>query len=380
MNILELVIEEIKCSYKMILLGITIAITIMSVVIVFYNLTGYIMPAISRQYDKDLEDGISVQVQRLDLEYSDVLSELGAENIILTSNDSNKFYNASLKIDEKNIEITEKYYKWITEEDKDLFLTEYGIEYKYFNNSKNAIIYCSKEDMGVFDVGDVLSLYLKNGKAVSEFKVQAVIQNDEITIPYAILPSKEVIQKMDEKGISIAYSFECILPKASKYVEFKNELSSYGAYCSCDFDEMLELVSTLKLVFRILAITFVVISVFVIVTISIININTREKFLVLQKVLGSTDRKIIFIYMIILEMQIIIADFLGCLLGVKFTGHLTDVVHSLYEMEYNIANVSLISIFFKCLIVSNIAILPFFLVIKRIINNKDIISVINNKD
>lgn len=380
MNILELVIEEIKCSYKMILLGIAIAITIFSVVIVFYNLTGYIMPAISRQYDKDLEDGISVQVQRLDLKDSDILSELGAENLILNSNDSNKFYDASLKIYEKNIEITEKYYKWITKEDIELLLTENGIEYEDFNNSENAIIYCSKEDMGSFEIGDILSLYLKNGKVVSDFKVQAVIQNDEITTPYAILPSKEVIQKMDEKGISIAYNFECVISKASKYVEFKKELSSYGAYCSCDFDEMLELVSTLKLVFRILAIIFVVISVFVIVTISIININTREKFLVLQKVLGSTDRKIIFIYMIILEMQIILADILGCLLGVKFTGHLTDVVHSLYAMEYNIANVSVISIFLKCLNVSNIAILPFFLVIKKIVNSKDIISVINNKD
>lgn len=380
MNILELIIEEIRCSYKLILLGITIAMTMMGVVIVFYNLTGYIMPAISNQYDKDLEHGLSTNIQRLNLEDFEVFNEIGAENIVLKSADSKKFSESTLKIEDKNIEIFSKEYRWLYKENYDLITILAGVKCDEFNNSENALIYCSSEDMEKFEIGDTLSLYLKNGKLVSEYKVLKVIHDGNADEPYAVLPSKSVIQKMDEKGIYISYSFECTLPKASKYVEAKKVLLSYGADCSCDFDETLELVSTLKLVFKILAIVFVVISIFVIVTIAIININTREKFFVLQKVLGAVDGNIILIYMVILELQIIIADFIGCILGIKFTEHLTNVVHNLYEMEYGIGNVNIVTMFLNILVVSNIAVIPFCLIIKRIIDNKDIISIINNKE
>ena len=129
-----------------------------------------------------------------------------------------------------------------------------------------------------------------------------------------------------------------------------------------------------------MAAVFVVISVFVVVTISIININTRENFLVLQKVLGSTDCKIISIYMIIFELQVIVSDIMGCFIGLRFTKHLTNVVYNLYKMEYNIENFSVVSIVLKCILISNIAVLPFLLVINKVINRKDIIQVINNKD
>lgn len=380
MNIFDLVIGEIKHSCKMILLGIAIATAIMSVVVVFYHLTGYIMPMISNQYDNNFEEGISTYIKRLDIDKVELLDELGAENIKLRTDESNQFYMSSLESDDKGVVIADKFCQWFTEEDFVAGDIPDGIAWKEFNYSENAIIYCTQKEAEKFKVGDILSLYLKNGTFVSEFKIAAVVQEDEAQGAYAVLPSAAVIQKMNEKGISISYNIECTIPKASQYINFKKSLASYGAYCSCNFDDILNLVSTLKLIFKIMAAVFVVISVFVVVTISIININTREKFLVLQKVLGSTDRKIIFIYMIILELQVIVSDIMGCFIGLKFTKHLTNVVYNLYKMEYNIENFSVVSIVLKCILISNIAVLPFLLVIKKVINRKDIIQVINNKD
>ncbi len=380
MNIFDLVIGEIKHSCKMILLGIAIATAIMSVVVVFYQLTGYIMPMISNQYDNNFEEGISTYIKRLDIDKVELLDELGAENIKLRTDESNQFYMSSLESDDKGVVIADKFCQWFTEEDFAAGNIPDGIAWKEFNYSENAIIYCTQKESEKFKVGDILSLYLKNGTFVSDFKIAAVVREEEAEGAYAVLPSAAVIQKMDEKGISISYNIECTIPKASQYINFKKSLASYGAYCSCNFDDILSLVSTLKIIFKIMAAVFVVISVFVVVTISIININTRENFLVLQKVLGSTDCKIISIYMIIFELQVIVSDIMGCFIGLRFTKHLTNVVYNLYKMEYNIENFSVVSIVLKCILISNIAVLPFLLVINKVINRKDIIQVINNKD
>ncbi len=380
MNIFDLVIGEIKHSCKMILLGIAIATAIMSVVVVFYQLTGYIMPMISNQYDNNFEEGISTYIKRLDIDKVELLDELGAENIKLRTDESNQFYMSSLESDDKGVVIADKFCQWFTEEDFAAGNIPDGIAWKEFNYSENAIIYCTQKESEKFKVGDILSLYLKNGTFVSDFKIAAVVREEETEGAYAVLPSAAVIQKMDEKGISISYNIECTIPKASQYINFKKSLASYGAYCSCNFDDILSLVSTLKIIFKIMAAVFVVISVFVVVTISIININTRENFLVLQKVLGSTDCKIISIYMIIFELQVIVSDIMGCFIGLRFTKHLTNVVYNLYKMEYNIENFSVVSIVLKCILISNIAVLPFLLVINKVINRKDIIQVINNKD
>lgn len=378
MNILNLVIEEIKCSYKMIVLGVAIAMAIMSVVIVFYNLTDSIMPAISNEYDEDLQGGVSAYIQRLKVDDIEILTELGAKDIVLNCAGSNQFYMSSLKINDKNIEITDKDFRWFTEEEFENIPEE--IAWEEFNYSESAIIYCSESDMNKFNIDDILSLYLKNGTLVETFKVEAIVQDERYDTPFAILPSAAVIKEMDKSGVRISCDFNCTILKASQYMEFKKTIESNGAYCSSAFDNMLGLVSTLKVIFLILANVFIIISVFVIVTTAIININTREKFLVLQKVLGATDYKIISIYIIILEIQILVADLLGCILGIRFTNHLTSVVYELYKMEYSIKNTNYLWMFIVSILISNIAMLPFVLVIKKVINSKDVVSIINNKE
>ncbi len=364
----------------MIALGIAIAMTIMSVVIVFYNLTDYIVPAISNQYDRELQEGVPAFVQRWKIDDIETLSELGAKDIILYSGSTDQFYMSSLKINDKDIEVADKTLKWFTEEDYKSGDVPKEIAWEQFNYSENAIMYCTKADMNKYDMGDMLSLYLKNGTLVGTFKIETIVLDERYDQTFAILPLADVIKKMDKSGIRISYYIDCTILKASQYIKFKNTIESNGAYCTSVVDDMLNLVSTLKLIFRILAIVFIVISVFIIATISIININTRERFLVLQKVLGATDYKIIFIYMIILEIQILVADLLGNMLGIRFTKHLTNVVYKLYKMDYSMENASFLWMLIISILISNIAMLPFVIVIKKVINSKDVVSVINNKD
>lgn len=199
MNIFDLVIGEIKHSCKMILLGIAIAAAIMSVVVVCYHLTGYIMPMISNQYDSNFEEGVSTYIKKLDIDKVELLDEFGAENVKLRTDESNQFYMSSLKLTGKDILLGDKFCQWFTEENFAAGQIPDGIAWKEFNYSENAIIYCTQKEAENFQVGDALSLYLKNGTFVSEFKIAAVIRKDDAEGTYAVLSSAAVIRKMDEK-------------------------------------------------------------------------------------------------------------------------------------------------------------------------------------
>lgn len=380
MSMLSLVIDEIKCTYKMIILGTIISMLIMSVVVVFYNLTDLIIPEINKKYDSVYSEGVTALVQNLKLDDIDKLSKFGASEILLKCDESNQFINSTLKINDKVIEDIDKEYRWYTNEDFEEGLIPSTIDWEKFNYLEDAIMFCSKEDAFSFNIGDILSLYLQNGTFAGEYKIKIVEVSDDYEKPYIVLPAIAVIKNMDKAGIRISYKLTCNISKPSQYIEFKKNIESYGAYCSCDFDDMLNLISTLDFVFKILAVIFIVISVFVIVTISIINLNTREKFIVLQKVLGATDFKIMSIYVIILEMQIFISDLIGCALGIRFTQYLIDVVYNLFKTDYVFENINYIGMCGISFLISNIAAIPFVFVIKRVINRKEIISVINNKD
>ena len=54
--------DEIKCSKKILFLGVIISSAVICVAVIFFNLTEYLMPEIYSNYDKQLEDGVKVSV------------------------------------------------------------------------------------------------------------------------------------------------------------------------------------------------------------------------------------------------------------------------------------------------------------------------------
>lgn len=376
-------IDEIKISYKLTLLGIMIAMMIMSVVVVFIHLTGYIMPAVSRQYDDKLEGGVHAIIQNLPVNDIEVLKQLHAEDINLIVESSVQLSKSVLVSDETDAEISGQYIqcKWFTSEGDNEFESMSGdIDLENFNYAEKVIIYCPADDIGNYREGEYLTLYLNNGTSVNQFMIEAVEEDKDVDSAYAILPAFTVIKDMNDFGIEMSYSYECTIPKASQYIDFKKQLSAYGAICSCDYDEILDLVNLLKTLFMIMAVIFVIISVFVMATIAIININTREKFIVLQSILGATDFRIIAMYTAILELQILAADILGGLLGFGFAQHFLIVIRDLYGIESSVQSISWSMVILGAVVISNIALVPFLFVIRKMINNKDIVSIINNKD
>ena len=181
-------------------------------------------------------------------------------------------------------------------------------------------------------------------------------------------------------GYRISHDINFIQHDIVKYLELKDTLREQDALCKSYIDTALEISETLSYLFKLLGVIFTVISVFAIFELMVININTRERFLVLQRILGAKKYKIVTVYVLILEIQIIISDVIGSILGMYYTKYLSGVLKELYDFSITINISEIYGIILKEIIISNISLIPIIVVINRIINKKDIISVINKKE
>lgn len=373
--------DEIKCSKKILFLGVIISSAVICVAVIFFNLTEYLMPEIYSNYDKQLEDGVKVSVNGLKLNQLDIIKKSGAENINVATTGSDTFYNSSLLDENNNLQIYCKDYIWLSVEnceENDINIPE-DFSMNDFNMSTNAIIYCTPSETNNYNIGDTLVLSLENGNVVENYTIIEIIEDDSIEETSTLLPAVSVILANDKEGYSISYSVSCIYPSVQGYMEFKKELAKQDIVCKSDIDEVSTLAAALNIVFKIMAVVFIAISVLVIVVLTIININTRERFLILQKVLGSSELRIVSIHTVILELQIVISDVIGGIGGYAYTNYLINILGDLYSMEVKI-RLNLILLIISGIVISNIALIPCVFIIKRIINKKDIVMVINNKE
>lgn len=382
MNGKILIIDEIKKSYRLIILGISISVLVMTVAVLFLNLTEYMIPAVSYCYDSMLEEGINICIDNLNVDKIDVLNEFEVKDTTLITESSSQLCKSLLELDGTEMSVSGEYIKceWLTEDNEGLYIIPEEIDMDEFNYSDGAIVYCPEEEMKYYEEGQFFTLRLQNGEIVSRYKIMSVVNSTDSDFVYVLLPSLSVIKNMEKQGVVLSYYIQSTLVKTSQYTHLKNKLYGYGASISCDFDKILSLISILKMVFRILGITFVIISVLVIIVLSLINTHIRERFIVLQKILGAMDGQIIFIYTSILEIQIVIANSLGCLTGFFFSKYILNIMAKLYEMGVDFQATRMIGIFFMSFVLSNIALFPFFFVLKRIVNKKDVVCMINNKD
>ena len=373
------IIDEIKISWKIILFGICVCAAVMSVVMIFYNLTEYLMPEIYRDYDKEFEEGIEVDIYGMKFSQIDFVNSLGIDSLDILVSES-KHFNETQIVDDNGINIYDKEIIWLTEQKYDEYKIPETLSAEEFNNSSGVIVYCNRTEKNTYMIGDKLSLFMKNGKSLGNYSILQVVTDDSIEKTKVIFPAKSVIEAMDKVGYSVYYSVYCVYPNVESYIGFKNRLKKENINCMSDIDEVVTLYDSLNLMFKIIAVVFTVISVFVIFILSIININIREKFLILQKVLGAKNSKVTFIFIVIMEIQIIISDIIGSLTGYIYTNYLTKVLEGLYSFKIEVNHVNLGGAILAGIIISNVALIPFAFVIRRAICKKEIVTIINNKD
>lgn len=365
------VFNEIKISLRIYLLGIVISAVIICTAMIFSNLSECLMPAIYREYDENFEDGIDVWIYGMKLEQVDFVNSLNIKDFYFYVTQSTQISNSYVLYSDGS-RIEEKEIVWLTDEECETYQTD------EFNNSEGAIILCSPE-YNKYSVGDEVGLFLKN-KNIGKYEILRVVEEDGIEGSIALLPIKSVARLMDEAGYIIPYNASCVSPGIGEYIRLKESLSKENIRCRSFADEEIEVYSTLQKVFGIIAILFTIIAVIVLVVLAVININLREKYLVIQKVLGNSNVKIMMIYAAIIEMQIIISCILGCLIGVFYTGYLSDTVRKIYNFSINISYSRTWIRFLLEIGISNLALIPGMLVIKRSICKKEVAAAINMRE
>lgn len=378
----SLVCQEIRVGYKLLLLGILITSTMIGVSVVFYNLNDYIFPAINGQYDDKFDDGLKVNIHNLNLDDVNILKENGAEDISITINMSQTLSKSVIKSksSSSNYEGAVISGEWYNKTSVELEYFPDDFSYDDFNMSNDAIVFCSNSNG--YNIGDEIELHLDSGELVNKFTVLSVITDSDIVQEEelrVVLPLYATVKSMEDYGIFIDYSVECKLPKPSMYSDFKNTLNKDNILCSSNFDDVIAVIDMLSMLCLIMSIVFIVITIFAITNIFTLHIDTRERFIILQKVLGNTAIKITLTYLVILELQIVISNILGCILSSVFTEHILQTAYSAFSFSIEF-NMNYWLVLLGTFAVSNISLIPFAIVMMKKINQKDVISIINNKD
>lgn len=373
------IINEIKISWKINLFGVVICAAIMCVVMIFNNLAEYLMPQIYNEYDEQFEEGIEVRIYGMKLDQVDYINSLHIKNLDIIVSRSTQFDNADI-VNNNGSKIDEKELVWLTDEKYDEYKIPKIISADEFNYSDGAIVYCNSIQAEEYEVGSELSLYLDNGKIIGKYIVLKVIENNDMEHSKVVLPAKSVIQSMDKVGYIISYNVTCLYPNTRGYVGFKEQLKEKNIRCTSEVDEVVEIYATLQKVFEIIAVLFTIIAVLVLVVLTIIIINVREKFLIMQKVLGKSNAGIMMIYVVIIELQIIASAVLGCLVGYLYINYLSNILQELYNFRIDVNFVRTCNLFLIDILISNLALIPNLFFIKKTICNKDIVTTVNIKE
>lgn len=392
----NLVFSEIKVSLKIFVLSIIIATGIFSVAIIFYNLTSYIMPAILNQYDAQLENGLEVCINNTDNLNEKTIKQLenyDAYDINIYCGTSTNLRKSSAVLDNyETLDGTQVDCYWYGQD-----TTQYNPEIakvtdEKFNYSNNAIILCAtNDDYKKYSDCKNVDIVLKNGDSIGSFKIIGVekletskLDIDESEIEeeletHIYIPVITTSEKLKSKGIYLSLSVSCRIPKASNYINFKNGMAQYGLHVKSSMEELIGILDMLKILFLILTIIFIILGVLSITNILDIQLSIREKFVVMQKVLGSTNIRIMSIYVMILEIQIVFSALLSCLIGCIFTNRIIGITYSFFALE-NSSAINYILIALSIFIIANISMIPFIFMLRSKLNRTDVASVINNKD
>ena len=378
MKQLTFAISEIKISYKILILGIMISAEIISTSLIFYNLTGYIMPGLVYRYDAQYEDMVDVNLNNLKIRNADILDNYQTTKVNLTVYSAKCFYSSKFFLKD-GTQLPNGYIStgWVTD-GSDVS----GIKLdKSFNYSNNVVVIQGNDDNRVYHMGDEITVHNQDDEFVGTFKVIGIskdAENDQTTF---YMPASTIIESYEKQNFYIDYEFSCNFKKVSEYIDARSSLLNHGIICVSQFDRIFDLVTTLNTLFVVMTVIFVVLSVCAIAAISIIHINTREKMVVLYKVLGMTSGRIVLIYSIILEFQMIISNIIGNILGYVLTKHLITVVCSAFDINASIdTGIGIWSALIPSILISQVALIPFLMVITARINQSDVVAVINNKE
>lgn len=386
-DIVSSAFSEIRIGKKLLSLGLVTTAIMMAVSIILFNMAASVIPAFYAKYDSLYPDGISVSLVNAEYEDIEKLEKSGLRDIDIDAAESfyiNGFSISSLQ-DAKRIENCSYSLAWCNNsknpENGSSFPANFQMDFPD-NYSNNVWIYCTASQRALFEPGSSISVIDAEGNEVGTFLIkQCKVLEDAVSQLNAqiFLPFATVYSSLQKNGIFLTHQMLGIVKPLSDYPAIKTALEAEGISVTSDIDQNIESLSSLQSFFGMMSVLMMVTGAVSLINICSMFLKTRDNYIILQKILGNTNKKLMLIYVVVIEIMIVMAVCIAAITILLANDYIYRVIYSVFG-KYEYENINTLAASLLAFVTANLSVFISMRGIARRIGKIDVISAISNND
>lgn len=386
-DIVSSAFSEISIGRKLLSLGLITTSIMMAVSIILINMAASVIPSFYAKYDNFFPQGLSVSLANAEYEDMDTIEKTGLGEIDVDAAESFYVHGFSVSSvpEETLLENCGFSLVWSngSENPENGRSLPVGFQMDLSDNySNNAWVYCAASQKAFFEPGSSVRVTDAEGNDVGTFRIkQCNIIEGDITQTDAqlFLPFATVYSSLQKNGIFLTHRMSGIVTSLSEYPAIKTSLEAEGISVTSDIDPNIESLSSLQSFFGMMSVLMMVTGAASLINICNMFLKTRDNYIILQKILGNTSKKLMLIYAVVIEIMIVLAVCIAAVTVLLANDYIYRVIYSVFgKYEYSNMNTLIAALF--AFAAANLSIFISLRGIARKIRKIDVISVINNND
>lgn len=380
-DIINLSFKEIKLGYKLLLPAFISTSVMIAVAIILLNISSSAMDVIYAQFTGYFKDGLRISIENAEFDDIDKLKELGLSDISVYSM-SSTVSSTIFKDNENNIIEYTVLDSWVGGNENNINdkMKKLGITTN-FDDTNDAYIVCTSEDYEMLKEQKTLTAFDSKGNELCSFSIKNIIVNDgeEFMICGIYIPLTRLYEAYSAQGIYPAVLVQSVIKHIPDYILIKQRLSDNGFNVESSIDELSENTAMLEVFFKAMSILIIVLGILSLVTMCNMYFKSRNRHIVLEKILGMTSRGVFSILFVIIEILLIVSSLTAMIIVFLGNNYIYNVLAEVFgKFDYSVSNTlpaTLISFG-----IANIAAFVSSIGIYRKIRRTDIVSVLGNNE
>lgn len=386
-DIISQALSEMKIGRKLLSLGLITTTIMISVSIILYNMSTSVLPAFYSRYDLEYPDGLSVSLVNAEYDDLDTIEKSGLQYIDIYTAESS-YVNQLQAYYAKNgkaIENCSISLVWCNSSEN----PENGYSYPanftmaYSSNTSNdAWVSCEPSQQTQFSPGDRIAVLDSEGNNAGIFTIKecSVLEDDGTDADVQIyLPFAAVYSALQKDGVFLSHQISGIVKPLSAYPAIKETLRKDGITAVSDLDINIESLSGMQSFFTMMSLLMTFAGIVSLISICSMFLRTRESFIILQKILGNTNRILICTYFLIMEILLILAVSVAAITVLLANDYIYTVIYSIFG-DFQYKNINTLTASLVAFAAANIAVLISIRNIARKVGKTDVISAVSSRD
>ncbi len=376
--------SEMRIGRKLLSLGLLTTAVMIAVAIILYNMSASVLPAFYARYDLEYPDGLPVSMANAEYDDLDRIEKSGLLNLdIMISSRYVNGFQASFSQNGQGIENCRFSLVWCASGEDPQKGYSYPADFRmdYTDNTSNNVwVSCAESHKAQFLPGSLITVCDSEGNNAGVFTVKECrIEDSSDAITQLYLPFETVNTALQKDGICLEHQITGVVKPLSDYPAIKESLQKDGITAKSDLDLNIESLSGMQSFFTVMALVMTIAGAVSLISICGMFLKTRENFIILQKILGNTNGKLIGIYFLIMEILLFLAAGIAAIAVLLANRYIYSVICRIFG-DFQYQNINSLTASLIAFAIANIAMLFSLRGLARKIGKTDVISAVSSRD